>query len=520
MTEIKSLAAQNAVTQQTTKASMTGELLRLLQPQPGLLAPGETANAQVVSLRQVGQDFQMLLRLTLANGSQAQLQASGAQPLPQGSQLTVSQSGSASLNIALQQATTSTLAALTRLDTRQVPVGTLLQGKVLTSQALPQGNGEATGFRSLVRLLDSAMAGATLTVDSPRPLAVGSLLSALVQADQSLRFVPLSGRQDQLAIAQQLSTQQGRQASLPGLLDLLAQLRADTSGEVRGSAERLLASLPDVRQLSDAKGLAQALGNSGAFLEAKLLGGLGTGVGNDLKAQMTRLLAQLLPGVPGANPFSPAAAAGTLAHTLPGAVRGALGMLGQVSPRPQPGGFPLPSRTLPNAEEKGDLEQLLRLAAGAISRLQSHQLSSLQQTGTTDTGSLLTTWQSEIPVRSGQEFVPLQVKLQREETPEQQRDPQREQRDPLQTLWRIELAFDLSPLGPLQVQAQLVQGHLSGQLWAERPATAQLIGKQLGELRERLLARGLNVGQLQCHPGTPPQGPRTRLEQRWVDDTA
>jgi hypothetical protein len=72
----------------------------------------------------------------------------------------------------------------------------------------------------------------------------------------------------------------------------------------------------------------------------------------------------------------------------------------------------------------------------------------------------------------------------------------------------------------LQVQAQLVQGHLSGQLWAERPATAQLIGKQLGELRERLLARGLNVGQLQCHPGTPPQGPRTRLEQRWVDDTA
>jgi hypothetical protein len=38
----------------------------------------------------------------------------------------------------VQQANASNIATLTRLDTRQVPVGTLLQGKVLTSQALPQ----------------------------------------------------------------------------------------------------------------------------------------------------------------------------------------------------------------------------------------------------------------------------------------------------------------------------------------------------------------------------------------------
>lgn len=520
MTEINSLAAQNAVTQQSIKASMTGELLRLLQPQPGLLAPGETATAQVLSLRQVGQGFQMLLRLTLANGSQAQLQASAAQPLPQGSQLTVSQSGSNSLNIALQQAAASNIATLTRLDTRQVPVGTLLQGKVMTSQVLPQGTGETASFRSLVSLLNSAMAGATLTVDSPRPLAVGSLLSALVQGDQSLRFVPLSGRQDQLAIAQQLATQQGRQASLPGLLERLAHLGDQAPGELRASAERLLAGLPEVRQLTDAKALAQALGNSGAFLEGKLLGAPATTVGHDFKAQLVRLVAQLMPGVPASTAFNPAAAASALAHAMPGALRGALGMLGQVSPRPQPGGFPLPSRLLQSLEAQGDLEQLLRLAAGAISRLQSHQLSSLQQTGITDSGNLQTTWQTEIPVRSGQDFVPLQVKLQREEPPEQQRDPQREARDPLHSLWRLELAFDLSPLGPLQVQAQLSQGRLSGQLWAERPATAQLIGQQLGALRDRLLARGLNVGEFDCHPGTPPQGPRTRLEQRWVDETA
>ncbi|MCP5854177.1 hypothetical protein NL323_30020, partial [Klebsiella pneumoniae] len=88
--------------------------------------------------------------------------------------------------------------------------GTLLQGKVLTNQALALGPGAATSFRALVSLLNSAQAGAVLTIDSPRPLPVGSLLSALVQGDQSLRFVPLSGRQEQLNIAQQLLTQQGR----------------------------------------------------------------------------------------------------------------------------------------------------------------------------------------------------------------------------------------------------------------------------------------------------------------------
>ncbi|MGE7992013.1 flagellar hook-length control protein FliK [Pseudomonas sp. NPDC089554] len=521
MTEINSLPAQSTLAPHIAKAAMTGELLRLLQPQPNLLPAGSTAQAEVLSLRQVGQDFQMLLRLTLPNGNRAQVQTTAPQPLPQGSQVTVSQPESNRLAVLLQQASASNIATLTQLDTSKIPLGTLLQGKVLTSQALPSDPGQATVFRSLVNLLNSSQAGATLAIDSPRPLAVGSLLSALVQSDQSLRFVPLSGRQDQLTIAQQLPAQQSRQASLPGLLTALQQIN-NTSGagaELRGLAERLLASLPDARQLSDPKAVAQALNNSGAFLEAKLLGGLGATLAPDLKAQLVRLVAQAQAATPNAA-FNPVSLPATVAQALPGMVRGALGMLDRVSPRPQPGMFPLPSRQLQSLEDKGDLQQLLRLAAAAISRLQSHQLASLQQTGTTESGNLQTTWQTEIPIRHGQDFIPLQVKLQREDTPEQQADAQREQRNPLESLWRIELAFDLAPLGPLQVQAQLSQGRLSGQLWAEHPATAKLIDSQLANLRERLLARGLDVGELECHPGTPPQGPRTRLEQRWVDETA
>ncbi|MCW2267430.1 flagellar hook-length control protein FliK [Pseudomonas sp. JUb96] len=518
--EINNLGPQ-APAGSSMRSSATGELLRLLQPQQALLAPGETAKAEVLALRQVGQDFQLLLKLTQENGKQINVQASSNLALPQGSLLAVSQSSASNLSISLQQVLASSVASLTRLDTRETPVGSLLQGKVVTSQMLPQAAGQLAQYRSLVSLL-GPQAGTTLTLDSPRPLAVGSLLSARVLGDQSLQFVPLSGRQDQLAITQQLGTQQSRQASLQGLLSALQQLRQDSNqnGEVRNSVDKLLASLPDARQLSDPKGLAQALTNSGAFLEAKLLGGLGQQLAPDFKAQVVRLVAQLLPGLPGTSTFNPAAAASTLAQVMPGMVRNALGMLGQVSPRPHPGSFPLPSRLLKSQDGEADLEHLLRLAAAAISRLQSHQLASLEQTGTTPEGNLQTTWQLEIPLRSGQDFIPLQFKLQREETPEQQNDPQREQRDPLEMRWRIELSFDLQPLGPLQVQAQISQGSLSSQLWAELPRTAQLIDSQLGNLRERLLARGLNVTELCCHHGTPPQGPRTRLEQRWVDETA
>jgi len=518
MTEINSLGAPAAVSLQAGKAAMTGELLRLLQPQPGLLAAGENARAEVVSLRQAGQDFQLLLRLTLAGGLQNQVRVSASQPLPVGTLLVVSQPAGNPQGLAIRQVTVEGGEPLVRLDTARMPVGTLLQAKVVTSQAQPQAPGQPVSYRALATLVNTAQAGATLSIDSPRPLNVGSLLSALVESDQALRFVPLAGRQDQLATEQQLRVQQGRQASLPGLLEALQQLSVDD--ELGAGAQRLLASLPDLRQLADAKGLAQAFASSGAFLEAGLLGGPTGGLERDVKAQLLRLVAQLPPGVPGSPTLAPANASSIMAQALPGMVRNALGLLGQVGPRPQPGAFPLPSRLLQSLEQEDDLEHLLRLAAAAIARLQSHQLASLQQTGMLENGNLQTTWQTEITLRQGLEFVPLQVKLQREEPAPRQDEPPREQREPLRSLWRIELAFDVVPLGPLQIQAQLDQGKLSGQLWAQRPATAALVDRHLDELRTRLLDRGLQVGDLACHAGAPPQGTRTRLEQRWVDDTA
>ncbi|MET0847145.1 MAG: flagellar hook-length control protein FliK [Pseudomonas sp.] len=513
---------------QTTPATsrplvVSGDLLKLLTPMEGLITPGKTANAEVLSLKQADQTFQLLLKVTLESGRQTTVQATSTQPLPQGTSLAITQPSASNLAITVQQAIASSVATLTRIDTAQLPVGTLLQGKVLTSQVLPQVPGQPTVFRSMVSLLNTALSGSTLSIESPTPLRIGTLLSALVQDTQTLKFVPLSNRQEQLAVTQQLVSQQSRQGSLDGLIKVLQNLPPSdqTSNDLRVTVEKLLAGLPNVQQLSTPKGLAQALASSGVFLEAKLLTGQNPTLAPDMKGDLLKLIAQLTPGLPANTNLNAIIAANTLVQSMPSFVRSALGMLGQVSAKPLPTSFPLPERLLQSQDGENDLEHLLRLAAAAVSRLQSHQLSSLEQTGVTDDGRLLSTWQLEIPMRNLQDIVPLQVKFQREEAPEkEQPHERRDEREPKQQLWRVDLAFDMEPLGPLQIQAQLIKGSLSSQLWAERPYTASLIESNLAALRQRLLDSGLNVGDLDCHLGTPPQGPQTRLEQRWVDETA
>ncbi|MFW6753278.1 flagellar hook-length control protein FliK [Pseudomonas glycinae] len=512
----------------TTPATVrpqVGELLKLLTPVDGLIAAGQSAKAEVLSLKQADQTFQLLLKVTLESGRQTTVQATSNLPLPQGTSLAITQPSAGNLAITVQQAIASSVATLTRIDTAQLPVGTLLQGKVLTAQALPQVPGQPTVYRSMVSLLNTTLSGSTLSIDSPQPLRIGTLLSALVQDSQTLKFLPLSNRQEQLAVSQQLVSQQSRQGSLDGLLKMLQSLPPatdQTSQDLRAAVDKLLANLPDVQQLSTPKGLAQALANSGVFLETKLLTGQNPTLAPDMKADLLKLIAQLTPGLPGNTNLNAIIAANTLAQALPSFVRNALGMLGQVSAKPVPSSFPLPDRLLQSLEGEGDLEHLLRLAAAAVSRLQSHQLSSLEQTGVTDDGRLLSTWQLEIPMRNLQDIVPLQVKFQREEAPEKQdaNEQRRDEREPKQQLWRVDLAFDMEPLGPMQIQAQLISGSLSSQLWAERPYTASLIESNLTALRQRLLDSGLNVGDIDCHLGTPPQGIQTRLEHRWVDETA
>ena len=176
--------------------------------------------------------------------------------------------------------------------------------------------------------------------------------------------------------------------------------------------------------------------------------------------------------------------------------------------------FPLPTRLLQSLDNPNDLGSLLRLAAAAVSRLQTHQLSSLGQTHTNTEGAQVTVWQVEIPARDQHNIVPLQIKFQHEEPAQKKSDKA------AVPVWKIDLSFDLEPLGPLHIQASLQGSSISSQVWAQESTTADFIDHELSNLRDRLLAIGLTVEDLSCHQGSPPQGQKTSLQQRWIDDKA
>ncbi|QRY82200.1 flagellar hook-length control protein FliK [Pseudomonas sp. PDNC002] len=511
----------------------TAELtLKLAQSLGDLLPPGEKANAEVLAVREGQVNFQLLLRLTMASGQQALVVAESPQALPKGSTLQLATLTQTNLAATLLNQTTPSAggisqAPLSSLDLDLLPVGTLIQGKVDASQLIAQGKAEQAVYKVLVTLFNTPLAGRQLSIESPNPLPLNSLLSARVQDQQALQFLPLNSRLDQLDLSLQLNAQQSRQGSLDGLFKALRGVgdSQDLSPELRQTVDKLLGALPDVRQLSDAKGVAQAIQHSGAFLEAQLLRGADN-LPQDLKANLLRLIAQLMPAVQGGTaaavlsnlPGNALAGANNLAQALPAFVRNALGVIGQAGGRtPPPASFPLPTRLSQELEEEGDLEALLKLAAAAVSRLQTHQLGSLAQSDVLPDGTVINTWQLEIPMRQQHQMVPIQIRIQQEEKDSQGSDREQPPRD---TLWRVDLAFDLERLGPLQVQATLAHGSIGSQLWAERAATASLIDRELNTLRQRLNDAGLTVGELSCRQGKPPQGARTAVEQRWVDEKA
>ncbi len=509
MTEIKSTAALPQTSAPRQSIATSDLALKVLQPMQGLLAAGENAEAEVVSIREAAQAFRLLLRLTMSSGRQATVEVSSNKAPPPGAAFVITALSDtrllASPHMTGRQPASS-------LDLQQLPIGSVIQGRVVATSQQQSDDGQKL-FKAVISLLNAPVAGQKLNIESSSPLALGSLLTAQVKGDQSLAFLPLAGRLDQLHVSEQLGAQQNRQASLEGLFKALQGTSGGLPEGLRGAADKLLGLIPDMQQLGDAKALAAALAKSGVFLEARLLAGQTDGLQGDLKAGLLRLLAQM-PNLPGSTPLGGAQASAAMGQALPAFARNALGSLAQSNSRQFATAFPLPTRLPPGMEDEADLEMLLKLAAAAVSRLQTHQLSSLAQTQIGPDGALLTTWQLELPMRDNRDIVPLQIKLQRED------QPKRQEKERGETLWKVELAFDVAPLGPLQVQAQLMRGTLSSQLWAERSATAELVSSELTHLRDRLQTAGLSVGELTCRQGTPPQGPNTTLEQRFVDEKA
>ena len=85
---------------------------------------------------------------------------------------------------------------------------------------------------------------------------------------------------------------------LKGFPQLAGCSIAEQRDALRDQHDQLLAALPDLPQMTTAKGVAQALNASGLFMESRLLAGQNPTLVPDLKANLLRVIAQILPGLP------------------------------------------------------------------------------------------------------------------------------------------------------------------------------------------------------------------------------
>ncbi|MGS0940503.1 flagellar hook-length control protein FliK [Pseudomonas luteola] len=491
-----------------TRAALPAEpVVRITLPTESPLLPGETAQAQVVALKQSLQSFQLLLQLTLANGRQLTLPAESTSPLPTGSLLNIMALSSTRLAVQIEAKAETPLKSL---DTKALPPGTLLQTRVVISQPADASEGQIS-FKSVVTLLNGALAGKQLIIESLNALKPGSLITVAVRDAQQVALVPSSGRLDQIELGHQLTAQFQRQGSLAQLFQALPLLTDSpaTRGVLRDTLGQLLASVPEVEELKNPNVVKSLFERSGILLERHLISGETERLPQDYKTLLLRLIGQLSQTTT-TSTFPPQVGV----PNLPGSLRNALTALGQGNPKHAALSFPLPSRIVSSLLQGGmELEELLKLATAALSRLQTHQLSGVEQTQHYSDGSMLLTWQGELPMRNGERITCLQYKLQ-EERPSKSASELRD------SIWKLDLAFDLEPLGNMQVEAKLARGTLSSQFWAEQKETAALITHELEHFKERLLEAGLLVGELQCTLGKPVRGLRTHIEERWIDENA
>lgn len=555
--------------------------LKLLRPIDALLLPpGQTSRAEVVSSTAQGSQFNLVLRLAQqqagATAPRAEITASSPRAVSSGTQVLLQAISQTQLMAILQPADkppAGPATALTRLDPAQFPPGMTVQARVLSQQPLDQAR-----FAVLARLTEGANSGLDLKLTTNKPLEPGSLLNARVGTQGELRVADPARQVLQQALSQGLRETLQRQGSAEPLLNRLQQMLAASSAtagtsvdktgalsqtsttagdklaaQVQSAVRQVLQQVATPAQLMTPRGVELAVQRSGLFLEPNLTqladllkGGQAPAGAREAGAAtpapgspapgspapgnippplpaLAKLLSALaaLPVTPGAPPLPGADLKAALINLLvnvqqqlpPTALTAVT-----LPPGPwargmgaTPGGFPLPPRAMQALTDSTDLGSLLRLTAALLSRIQHHQLQSLGQTQSFSDGSTQTTWQLEIPLRDGQQFNHVQVRIQREdEAPAKKTGEQA-------PFWEVRLAFALDHLGSLQAIAKLYKGRVTTQFWAEQPGTLTLLNSELTLLRDRLLAKGLEVGEISCHQGTPPQ-PNQALQQRWIDE--
>ncbi|OGT19966.1 MAG: hypothetical protein A2V90_07845 [Gammaproteobacteria bacterium RBG_16_57_12] len=261
-------------------------------------------------------------------------------------------------------------------------------------------------------------------------------------------------------------------------------------GLIRSIMDRVSTS----QQISTPAGLKRGIGNSGLFLEQKLLSAPASDdtFNGDLKADLLRLL-QLLQNtkMAASSPGSSASPVPLSMNTLEESFTRRLTLLiaqlraaGEKAIQLQPmlaklRGLPQQLAELPTLETLRGLEVIMRQAEGALARIQSHQLGSLlSQQGD------IPHWQIDVPVKLNNQFSVVHLRIHKDGG---------SATDPQDSTWAVTVSLQLEQLGEIEAHLKLRNQRLSIAFWAERDVTAILFKQHSEILRRNLADNGLDV---------------------------
>lgn len=310
------------------------------------------------------------------------------------------------------------------------------------------------------------------------------------------------GSSTEKTTATQQSLQQALRQTLPNqlpqtqLTNTLTQLSQNPLPQaLENIINQLKNNLPSAQQLTTSEGAAKALSNSGLFLENKMSQLISTGqsqsasallTSKDLKATLASLEASAQTAIQTAKQTPDTSNPPMWAQQWQK----------QLSERNQNNRAELTTKQL-QVQLTVTLHQTLLAARQRVQHLQVGKLTS-QQAGAEATTPTSGALQMEIPFVDGRALNVLKLSIE-------ERDAQKDetQDDKKQKLWRVQLSFNVEPLGEIHARLDIQNDHLKAKLWSESDSALNKLQDAMSTLSERLDKDGVTVDELKCLKGRP-----------------
>ncbi|MEJ2444336.1 MAG: flagellar hook-length control protein FliK [Exilibacterium sp.] len=402
-----------------------------------------------------------------------------------------------------------------------------------------------------LRLLELDVGGHSLHTYTDRPLQVKQTVQIQLASQSRLLLLDtIKPEPDRISKAQKLidanlRTILPRQAPLSNLLravDKILKLptaaRALLPEPLRQNLNNLQSFSYTPRQLSDPATLARAFARSGVQFEHRFthIGAAATGkpwpANQDLKAGLLQTLARLQEV--SAQPPSLSNA------PVPASFQGAkdrqplllfLQQLVDLAAHGS-GDQPVNKNVQPmNNSLRYQLIELLHLQIlASLAKLQYQQIYALSrrlgqsqateqshqqsQQPAQQTLQQPQSWQLELPVQCGNDIHSLEIRINEDWVEE--KTPRGETKKVRQ--WEVMLSFDIPACGAFHAQLKAIENSVCANFWAERETTLHQAEQKLQTLRDNLQASGVEVRDINCFKGQPPNRD-TQLGYSLVDIT-